>query len=239
MANKTVFEDFFEEIANWCVDVGATRSSNGSYFIYANEIIESFDITQEWLNENADEIADFISCHEDILDTTDVELDKNGDFECFGLWIAGNAICRKCGQQNSAYCPGCEVAHDEEWDDYEEKDELTLKDINLTRELKKAVKNYNLKNIYIGSLSTVPNNRYTRDNKKFCWDINELGHDLTEKNFVIVFNHFEWSHSCWTVWETPYMDYESIKQIVDKEFHRRLWDSRQLYYDNGIELIQL
>lgn len=239
MENKTVFEEFFEEIANWCVDVGSTQSSNGSYHIYASDIIEMFDVTQEWLNEKANEISDYIIGHEDILDTTDVFFDENGNFEDFGLWIAGNAICKKCGQQNSAYCPGCEVAHDEEWDEYEEDDELTLKDINLTRETKKAIKNYNLKNIYIGSLSTVPNCRYIRENKELCFDVKELGNKIMTESFVIVFNHFEWSHSCWTVWETPYMDFESIKQIADKEFHRKLWDSRHLYYDDGKELIQI
>lgn len=236
---KSVVIEFFEEIANWCVDVGSTKSSNGSYYIYATNIIEVFKVNQEWLNKNADEIADYITAHEDILDVTDVELDNDGNFECFGLWIAGNAICKKCGGQNSKYCPDCEVAHDPEWDNY--KEPLTLEDIKLTRDTKKAIKDYNLKNIFIGSLSYVPNNRYVRENKQlfFLSDIDKFEHDLSEKNFVIVFNHFEWSHSCWTVWETPYMDYESIMKIVDKEFKRKLWDSRQLYYDNGTDLIEL
>ena len=239
---KNVAIEFFEEIADWCVDYGATKSCSGSYHIYATNIIELFNVTQEWLNENADEIADYITAHDEILDVTDVELDKNGNFESFGLWIAGYAICERCGYQNSASCPGCDVAHNPEWDTYEEEDEpLKLEDIKLTRDTKNAVKEHNLQNIFVGHLSHLPADRYVRENKQlfFLSDIDKFEHDLSEKNFVIVFNHFEWSHSCWTVWETPYMDYESIMKIVDKEFNRKLWDSRSLYYDNGTDIIQL
>lgn len=235
-------ENLLEKIANWCMDIGSTQSSSGNYYIETDDILEMFDVTQEWLNENANEIAAYISAHEDSLGVTDVELDKKGNLEGFDLWIAGEALCKKCGNQSSEHCMYCDVAHPEEWDnepEEEEEEKLTLENVNLTKELKKAIKNYNLKNIHVGSLLYVPNDRYIRKNEKLCFNINELGHDLSEKNFVIVFNHFERLHRFWTVWETPYMDYESIKEIVKNEFKRRLWGSRQLYYDNGTDLIRL
>ncbi|MBE5940866.1 MAG: hypothetical protein E7266_10825 [Lachnospiraceae bacterium] len=110
-------------------------------------------------------------------------------------------------------------------------------DIKPTKTLKKAIENYNLHKIFTGSLSQLSNIRYTRSTH--FSDIKSLGKDLTKKNFVMIFNHYELGHSCWTVWETPYMDFNSIKEIYEKEKNKRIWDSRQVYYDDGNEIIAL
>lgn len=107
-----------------------------------------------------------------------------------------------------------------------------------TKKLKEAINEHNLRKIYTGSLSDVPNNRYTRTTG-LCFDINDLKKDLTEKKFVLVLNHFEQSAVCWTVWETPYLDFEAANKIYQKEHWRKLWDSSHMYYDDGKELINL
>ena len=225
--------ELIKTIAYWCIDYGTDHSTNGSYYIYANDIAERFGVTQEWLSQNNENIADYIDGSDEIIYTTDLEYDDNGNFESFGLWFTGNALCTKCGCQNSESCCECEVAHPEEWDEEIEEEP----DITPARELKKAIKNYNLHKIHTGRLSDVPSDRYVRSS--ICFDVNELNRDLTEKKFVMVFNHYEWSYGCWTVWETPYMDFQSIKEIYDKEHHRKLWDSNQLYYDDGNKVVNL
>ena len=114
------------------------------------------------------------------------------------------------------------------------KDESEIKP---TKEVSKAINNYNLKKIHTGSLSNVPNDRYIRS--ELCFDIDKLGKDLTENKFVMVLNHFEPDYACWTVWETPNMNFESIKEIYIKEHYRRLWDSSMLYYDDGKEVVHI
>ena len=218
-------KDLFEKIAKWITETGTSKTSNGSYYVYFTDISEHFNVTIEWIREHAEDIEECFDW--DVVAECDI------DDESFGMYFYGNACCEKCGCQASSHCCGCDIAHPEEWDDIEDDEELKIKP---TREVAKAIKNYNLKKIFTGSLSFVPNDRYTRSNN-YCFDINKFEKDLTEKNFVMVFNHFEQSYACWTVFETPYMDFESIKEIYMKEKDRRLWDSRQLYYDDGNELI--
>lgn len=230
-------KDKIKKIGKWLYDTGVRGTSNQNYIIDSTDIIEQFNVTQEWINQNAEDIDCALWEVEDMLDSY-IEYDKNGNIECFNMMFTGDACCKVCVAEDHTYCCNCEVCHPEEWDKEPEYG-LTLKDINLTRETKKAIKNYNLKNIHIGSLSEVPNCRYVDKRKIFCYDMNKLYEDLEKNNFIIVFNHWEQSHSCWTVWETPYMDFKSIKKIVDNEFHRKLWDSRQCYYDDGEKLIQI
>lgn len=113
-------------------------------------------------------------------------------------------------------------------------------DIKPTNEVRKAIQKYGLLKIHTGSLSRVPNDRYIRVNE-MCFDKQELvtkyGLDLNSENFVMVLNHFEQYEACWTVWETPYVDFETINKIYQAEHWRRLWDSSQLYYDDGCKLV--
>lgn len=107
----------------------------------------------------------------------------------------------------------------------------------ITTNVKKAIKQYGLKEIHTGSLSNIPNNRYLRSTN--CFNVNELGNLVEAKNFVIVFNYYNKNKSQWTVYETPYTDFAEANDIYQKEHWRRLWDSSQMYYDNGKEVILL
>ena len=113
-----------------------------------------------------------------------------------------------------------------------------MSDIRPTKAVQKAINTYGLKQIHTGSLSNVPNDRYLRSSRT-CFDVGHLDKDLKLKHFIIVFNHAETKFSCWTVYETPYMNFEKAKEIYMKEHGRRLWDSSRLYYDNGNEIIAI
>lgn len=116
-------KDLISSIAEWCIEVSASESTNGSYYIYLDNIIEKFcaikeinENAKEWLYEKAEDIADYIDKSDKTIDITDFEIDDNGNLEAFGLWISGEVICEKCGCQKSSNCKGCEVSHPREWD---------------------------------------------------------------------------------------------------------------------------
>lgn len=221
-----VIDEFYKEIADWCVKRAAERTTNGSYYVNFTDVSDAFKVSVDWVKEHSEDIADWFGC-----DAGEYEIDD----ESFGMWLYGWICCEHCGCQASSSCHCCEIPHPEEWDEIEEEEQEI--EIKPTREVSKAIKNYNLHKIHTGSLSTVPNDRYIRS--ELCLDVKELNKDLTEKKFIMVLNHYEWSHACWTVWETPYMDFESIKEIYLKEHYRKLWDSSQLYYDDGKEVIHI
>ena len=81
-------DNLFEKIADYCVETGSSRTIEGSYYIDAIDIIEAFeedDVTQEWLNENYEEILYLIDSSEKILSETWVEKDDDGNFESFNM----------------------------------------------------------------------------------------------------------------------------------------------------------
>jgi hypothetical protein len=106
----------------------------------------------------------------------------------------------------------------------------------MSREVFKAIKAYDLKLVHTGSLSFVPNDRYLRATN--CYDVDSLNKDLTEKKFVMVLNYANGDGS-WDVYETPYLDFDTAKAIYQREHWRRIWDSSHLYYDDGIEVVNV
>ena len=224
--------ELYEQIAEYITEQGLENTTTGSYYVYFYDIASCFEVSEDWVKEHTQDIEDCF----DWEIVSDCEVDD----EAFGMWFYLQYCCEHCscykdGNRCRSECCNCDIwcdsMEDEDWEDDEEIE------IEPTRDVAKAIKNYNLKKIFTGSLSQVPNDRYTRS--KSCFDINKLGKDLMGKNFVMVFNHYEMGYACWTVFETPYMDFESIKEIYMKEKDRRLWDSRQLYYDDGNEVIHI
>ena len=49
--------ELYQDIADYITDVGTSRTSNGSYYVYFNDIVECFDVSEDWIKEqNKDHI---------------------------------------------------------------------------------------------------------------------------------------------------------------------------------------
>lgn len=224
-----------KEIAKWVHDTGLERTTSQNYIIDYDDVIECFNVTKEFLKENHEDISDALWECGDLLDFED-EI-KNGEIVGWNMMFEGTACCKVCGNTEHKECYLCEVCHPEEWDEEEEEE---LRPI-ITQRLKDRIKKYGLSNIFNGNLSKVPNDRYTRATIIFVGMTDkELPFDKADENFLIVFNRYE--DGFWSVWETPRADFETIKKIKDYELGiynrggRRMWDSFQMYYDNGDKL---
>ena len=55
---ETETNELIQELADWMVTCAAEGTKNGSWTIYADDIVEEFtSITEEWLEENQEEIC--------------------------------------------------------------------------------------------------------------------------------------------------------------------------------------
>ena len=58
---ETETNELIQELADWMVTCAAEGTKNGSWTIYADDIVEEFtSITEEWLEENQEEICNRI-----------------------------------------------------------------------------------------------------------------------------------------------------------------------------------
>ena len=54
---ETETNELIQELADWMVTCAVEGTKNGSWTIYADDIVEEFtSITEEWLEENQEEI---------------------------------------------------------------------------------------------------------------------------------------------------------------------------------------
>ena len=120
-------ETMMHLIADWCVKHGVESSTNGNHIIYTGEIMEYFEVERKWVQKNIKEICEYIDLHDEVLDATEIEYDKNGNLEDISIMFCGYALCEECGCQNTEHCRYCEVAHPEEWDEEKLEEKLERK----------------------------------------------------------------------------------------------------------------
>lgn len=82
---ETETNELIQELADWMVTCAAEGTKNGSWIIYADDIVEEFtSITEEWLEENQEEICNRI----DDNDASLGETIYNPDDESFSMDLA-------------------------------------------------------------------------------------------------------------------------------------------------------
>lgn len=82
---ETETNELIQELADWMVTCAAEGTKNGSWTIYADDIVEEFtSITEEWLEENQEEICNRI----DDNDASLGETIYNQDDESFSMDLA-------------------------------------------------------------------------------------------------------------------------------------------------------
>lgn len=107
--------EMFDKIAEYCIDYCAALTTTGNYYIEADEIAKHFNLNYKWLSKYSQTITDRIDSSEEVIDVTDIFYDDHGNVEGFELWLAGNAVCKRCKSQNTRSCNVCDVEHPEEW----------------------------------------------------------------------------------------------------------------------------
>lgn len=96
-----------------------------------------------------------------------------------------------------------------------------------TKTLKKTIDEYGLKLIHTGSLG-YKGARYTNSELYFEWP-----KENQDGQYVLEFNYFDQSKAQWLTFERVCNTRKEAEQIKKKEFGRRLWDSRHLFFEGA------
>lgn len=90
--------ELINEIVDYIISQGTQNTTSGNWIFYYYELQDKFNVSYEWLVENAEDIKEVIDSSEEILSETWDEFDDKGKWEGFN--------CNFCGK----YCPNWEWA---------------------------------------------------------------------------------------------------------------------------------
>lgn len=103
---KEIYENEFDEIADWICEHGMQMTSCGQYYVCFNTIAEQFDKTLEWVKENTGNIETYLHSF----------LDYEIDYDSFDMNFEGEECCKRCGgYEKRCYenCSGCDLWFEE------------------------------------------------------------------------------------------------------------------------------
>lgn len=96
--------------------------------------------------------------------------------------------------------------------------------MRFTKKLEEAIHQYNLELIHTGRLG-YPGSRYLDNELYFGWP-------KSNGQYVFEFNYFDHLTDSWLTFEKKCKNQKEALEIKKKEFNRKLWDSRQLYFES-------